>query len=95
MIYFNSSPMIKIHPRMFLSAVLIAIGIALGLTASSFITASTQATGTAVASLTMTPTASAAGMSSPGSTDWIALMGVIIVLIVVLPVLFRRSTWTK
>ena len=45
--------------------------------------------------LTSTPTIPSAGTSHAGSTDWITVAGVIIVLIVLLPVLFRRSTWTK
>ena len=34
-------------------------------------------------------------VSIPGSTDQIMLMGIIITVIVTLPVLFRRSTWTN
>ncbi|HUI88533.1 MAG TPA: hypothetical protein VLX61_07375 [Anaerolineales bacterium] len=49
----------------------------------------------ATANLTPTPVSSAVVSSPAGSTDWITLMGVVIVLIVVIPVLFRRSTWMK
>ncbi len=42
-----------------------------------------------------TPTPIPEAVSQAGSTDGIMLMGVVIVLIVLLPILFRRSTWTK
>ena len=75
--------------------VLIGIGIISFLTASSFTAFASQGIhSTAPQILTPTPTPST-GTSQTGSTDWITLMGVIIVLIVILPVLFRRSTWTK
>ncbi len=41
------------------------------------------------------PTPTPNGVSHPGSTDGIMLMGVIIVIIVLLPLIFRKSTWTK
>ncbi len=43
----------------------------------------------------ITPTPTPEGISHPGSTDGIMLMGIIIVIIVLLPILFRRGTWTK
>ena len=42
-----------------------------------------------------TPTPIPESVSRAGSTDGIFLMGVILVLIVLLPIVFRRSTWTK
>jgi hypothetical protein len=42
-----------------------------------------------------TPTPTPQPISHPGSTDGIMLMGIIIVLIILLPIIFRRSTWTK
>jgi hypothetical protein len=42
-----------------------------------------------------TPTPTPEAISHPGSTDGIMLMGIIIVIIVLLPIIFRRSTWTK
>ena len=42
-----------------------------------------------------TPTPIADAVSRAGSTDGIMLMGVVIVIIVLVPILFRRSTWTK
>jgi hypothetical protein len=87
--------MTKKHLQILLSAI-IGIGILLTLTASSFASFPTQGlSSTAIANLTPTPTFFAKATSQAGSTDWITLMGVVIVLIVVLPVLFRRSTWTK
>jgi hypothetical protein len=42
-----------------------------------------------------TPTPIPEAISRAGSTDGIMLMGVVIVMIVLLPILLRRSTWTK
>ena len=42
-----------------------------------------------------TPTPLPGAGSRAGSTDGIMLMGVVIVIIVLLPILLRRSTWTK
>jgi hypothetical protein len=49
---------------------------------------------TAVFSAT-TPTPVPKVISQGGSTDGIMLMGVVIVIIVLLPILLRRSIWTK
>ena len=87
----------KKHRQILLSAILIGIGILIVLTASSFPPLADRGFYNAVtASPTLiTPTTPAKAASQPGSTNWITLMGVIIVLIVVLPVLFRRPTPTK
>jgi hypothetical protein len=42
-----------------------------------------------------TPTPAAGAVSQAGSTDGIMIMGVVIVIIVLVPILFRRSLWTK
>jgi len=42
-----------------------------------------------------TPTPVADTVSRAGSTDGIMIMGVVIVIIVLVPILLRRSTWTK
>jgi hypothetical protein len=42
-----------------------------------------------------TPTPVSGAVSRAGSTDGIMVMGVIIVIIVLLPILFKRSLWTK
>jgi hypothetical protein len=82
--------------QILLLVIIIGIGLLLALTASSFATSSSGSfQGAATQSLTPVATRAAQATSQPGSTDWITLTGVIIVLIVILPVLFRRSTWTK
>jgi len=84
--------MTKKHLQILLPAIIIGIGILLALTASSFAPFPDHGlSSAAIANLTPTPTASAEVTSQAGSTDWITLMGVIIVLIVVLPVLFRQT----
>jgi len=88
--------MTKKHLQILLPAIMIGAGLFLALTASSFTPFPAHGlSSTAIANLTPTPTVSAEARSQAGSTDWITLMGVVIVLIAVLPVLFRRSTWTK
>jgi hypothetical protein len=88
--------MIKKHLQILLPAILIGVGLLLALTASSFTPFPAHGLSSiAIANLTPTTIASAESTSQAGSTDGITLMGVIIVLIVVLPVLFRRSTWKK
>ncbi len=42
-----------------------------------------------------TPTPVSTGTSIPGSTDGIMWMGVVITLIILLPIVFSKSTWTK
>ena len=86
----------KKYQRTLLSAILIGIGILLAFTASSFMPLAAGGPYTALTpNPTLTPTVVSKAASQPGSTDWITLTGVIIVLIVVIPVLFRRSTSTK
>ena len=88
--------MTKKHLQILLPVIIIGIGILLALTASSFAPSPAQGLGNAAtANLTPTPAFPADAASQAGSTDWITLMGVIVVLIVVLPILFRRSTWTR
>ena len=89
----NLTVMKKINAKILLLAVC-AVAILMSLTA--FSSALLPHHGISGASdLTSTPTIPSAGTSHAGSTDWITVAGVIIVLIVLLPVLFRRSTWTK
>ncbi|MFZ1041894.1 MAG: hypothetical protein WCA79_04195 [Anaerolineales bacterium] len=88
--------MTKKQLQVLLPAIMIGIGLLLALTASSFTPFPAHGlSSTTTANLSPTTIASADSTSQAGSTDGIALMGVIIVLIVILPVLFRRSTWTK
>jgi len=88
--------MTKKHLQILLTASIIGVGLLLALTASSFTPFPAHGLSSiATANLPPTPTAFAQSTSQAGSTDGITLMGVVIVLIAVLPVLFRRSTWTK
>jgi len=50
---------------------------------------------TAVLYQAATPTPVAGAISRAGSTDGILIMGVVIVIIVLVPILIRRSLWTK
>ena len=43
----------------------------------------------------ITPTPTTEAVSHPGSTDGIMIMSIVIVVIVLLPLVFRRSLWTK
>ncbi len=42
-----------------------------------------------------TPTPAAKAVSNPGSTDGLVVMSIIIVIIVLAPIIFRKSVWTK
>jgi hypothetical protein len=76
---------------------IIGSGILLALTsaASSPILLIKPDAGAAAIYQASTPTPIPEAVSRAGSTDGIMLMGLVIVLIVLLPILFRRSTWTK
>ena len=95
MIYFESGAMTKKQVQVLLPALIIGIGILLALATASFNSFSNPGLGAVTATLTPTVTPAAQATSQAGSTDWITLTGVIIVLIIVLPIIFRRQTWTK
>jgi hypothetical protein len=43
----------------------------------------------------LTPTPAEMGKSQPGSTDGIVSMGIVITVIVILPIVLRKATWTS
>ena len=93
--------MIKKHLRILRLAIFIGIGLAFALMRGHRIVQRIRFQhGPEAAALyrvqlaTPTPTVVKA-VSIPGSTDQIMLMGMIITVIVTLPVLFLRSTWTN
>jgi hypothetical protein len=77
--------------------IVIGCGIMLALTSalSSPMLLMKPDTGAAALYQASTPTPIPEAVSQAGSTDGIMLMGVVIVLIVLLPTLLRRSTWKK
>ena len=91
----------KKHLRILRPAIIIGIGLAFAFVGASIGSISSIGSnadlGAAalyqiqVASPTPTPTP----VSIPGSTDQIMLMGIVITIIVTLPVLFYRGTWTN
>gem|GEM_PF-2196645 len=90
------------HLRILRPAIIIGIGLALAFISVSIGTIGSFASNTDLGAAAFyqaqlaspTPTVVKA-VSIPGSTDQIMLMGIIITIIVTLPVLFRRSTWTN
>jgi preprotein translocase subunit SecG len=56
---------------------------------------SSQEMGAAAFYVQETPTSQTEGTSEIGSTDGIVLMGVIIVLLVVVPILLQRKSWSE
>ena len=95
MIYLFSSPMNK-NLQILRPAVILGIGLALALTGASLGPTGSRAdlgTATLYQAATATPTTEA--VSRAGSTDGIVLMGVIIVAVILLPLIFRKSIWTK
>jgi len=89
--------MTKIHLRIFTLLFMNSIGITLALLgagiAPNFGFGSTWAAAAHIQAATPTPTLEVA--SRAGSTDGIMLMGLVIVVIVLLPILLRRSTWRR
>ena len=92
--------MIRKHLRILRPAIFIGIGLAfafIGASVGSISSFGSNADLGAAAfyqAATTTPTVVKA-VSIPGSTDQIMMMGIVITIIVTLPVLFNRSTWTN
>ncbi len=86
----------KRFPAVLRPAVLLGIGLslaALSATLSPVRVVQSRVASASGLSLQVTATATpAAGISKVGSTDGIVFMGIIIVLIVILPILFRRRS---
>ena len=74
-----------------LAVLLVALLLLLVFTNFSPVPASAQLAGAASAALQATSTPSAGDGSEVGSTDGILVMGVVIVLIVTLPLMFRKQ----
>ena len=97
MIYFPRF-MIKDHLKTLRPAIILGIGWALALIGAAVGSTRSRADFGAAAVYqiaSLTPTATPEAVSRVGSTDGIMVMGVIIVLIILIPIAFRRSTWTK
>ena len=87
--------MAKKNLRIGLPARLILLGLVLVALGALIASTPHLQAGAAPAGPGATPTPAPQPVSVAGSTDWIVLMGVIIVLIVILPIIFRRRTWAK
>jgi hypothetical protein len=84
----------KKHLRILRPAIFLGIGLAFAFIGASFDSIGSSADlGAAALSQTITPTPTLEPVSQVGSTDQILLMGFLIVVIALLPVIFRRSTW--
>lgn len=95
MLYLRGVFMTKKTLRSLRPAILIGIGLTLALLGASVNSTGSRADPWAAAVLQAATATVPADASVPGSTDWITLMGFLIVAIVMLPLLLRRSTWTK
>jgi hypothetical protein len=87
--------MTRKYLRIFRPALLLGIGLLLASLGALFASGSDPQLGAAALRLDLTATPAPHPVSEAGSTDWIVLMGVIIVLIVILPIIFRRRTWAR
>lgn len=85
----------NIHSRPIRLVLWFLLGVTLALTSLALNRPLPQAQGSAVTLTALTATAPAAAQAraDAGSTDGIVLMAVIIVLIVILPILFRHKEW--
>jgi hypothetical protein len=81
--------------RILRPASLLVMGLLLAALGALFASPADPQLGAAALRLDLTATPAAQPASEAGSTDWIVLMGVIIVLIVILPIIFRRRTWAR
>lgn len=91
----NNHP-VKKYSRNTVRLIMIGLSIAFALSTTSLTSIDSRVslkptTVPPIVIFTPTPVA----VSHPGSTDGIMLMGFIIVLIIVLPIIFKRSTWTR
>ena len=93
--------MIKKHLRILRPVIFIGIGLAFAFIGASIGSINSLASNTDLGAAAFyqiqiaSPTPTATPISVPGSTDQIMLMGIVITIIVTLPVLFYRSTWTN
>jgi hypothetical protein len=81
--------------RVLRTALLLVIGLLLASLGALFGSAADHRAGAAVLRQGLTPTPGPRLTSQAGSTDWIVLMGVVVVLIVILPIILRRRTWAR
>jgi hypothetical protein len=86
-----SSPRLRMLRRLLLTS----LGILPAIAAAWYAPASGPSVTPTPFSLTATPLPTPDTTSVAGTTDGITLMGVIIVLIIILPIIFRRQTWIK
>ena len=82
-----------INVRAFLF-ILLALLLIVTVSALQHVTYRAEELGAAALYFQETPTSEGEGVSEIGSTDGIVLMGIIIVLIVVVPILLRRKSWS-
>jgi hypothetical protein len=89
--------MIRRRFRILTPVFMIASGIALALISAAFAPTLRLQPALAAAALyqASTATPAAAAASRAGSTNGIMLMGLVIVVIVLLPIVFRRGMWSK
>ena len=95
MLYLRGVFMTKKTLRILRPAILVGIGLTLALLGASVNSTGSRADLEAVALLQAATATASTDTSVPGSTDWITLMGLLIVAIVMLPLLLRRSTWNR
>jgi len=83
--------------RILYPVLMVTTGIALALVSAAFNSALHGALSLPAASIyqAVTPTPAAEAVSHPGSTDGTMIMSVVIAVIILLPLVLRRSLWTK
>lgn len=93
MLYFALSQMKKLL-RILRPAALLGLGLLLAVTSAAIGQPVLSGTHLNTAGLAQ-PTATAAPRSEVGSTDGLVLLSVIIVLVVIVPILTRRKSWSS
>jgi hypothetical protein len=86
----------KKNLRILRPAIMLGIGLSLSVIGASLGPGDAGANLAAVALVqTVTPTPTPQAVSHVGSTDGIMLMSIIITIIILLPIVLRRNTWTR
>jgi hypothetical protein len=85
----------KKYLRILRPAIILGIGLALSLIGASFSPSGSDADGAAALYGATTPVPGTHAVSQAGTTDGIMWMSIVIVIIILLPILLRKSTWKK
>lgn len=82
-------------PRLIRSVVVVVIGLLMAVTSAAISGSGIHSQSAGSLNLQATVTPVVKSVSEIGSTDWITLVSVVIVLIILVPILILRKSWSK